>query len=270
MRRLFGLFLAVFVLGFGAPLAAQVTPPQTMPGPSIPGATQRQAAPKTYGGSVESRLLVPAVAFLPQSSGEAYNGFNLRYVTTNNLYGLLAPLQLPSGAKVVSLELDYYDGAAAGAEYVTLAACPLQNGGCFYYPTVGDGPGDCNIAGYVCSGTANAPGLGSFHDTLIANDGVTIDNSTNAYLLFAYNTTTDGFTQLAGVAVGYVLQVSPPPATADFTDVPTSHPFFQFIEALYHSGITAGCGGGNFCPNSPLTRGQMAVFLAKALGLQFP
>ena len=64
--------------------------------------------------------------------------------------------------------------------------------------------------------------------------------------------------------------VSPPPASADFGDVPTSSPQFQFIEALYQSGITAGCGGGNYCPNSPLTRGQMAVFLAKALGLHWP
>jgi hypothetical protein len=35
------------------------------------------------------------------------------------------------------------------------------------------------------------------------------------------------------------------------------------------SGITAGCGGGNYCPDAPLTRGQMAVFLSKGLGLHF-
>jgi len=52
--------------------------------------------------------------------------------------------------------------------------------------------------------------------------------------------------------------------------VPTSSPQFQFIEALYASGVTAGCGSGNYCPDAPLTRGQMAVFLAKALGLQWP
>lgn len=61
--------------------------------------------------------------------------------------------------------------------------------------------------------------------------------------------------------------VSPAPATATFNDVPVSHPFFRYIEALAASGITAGCGSGNFCPNSPVSRGQMAVFLAKALGL---
>jgi hypothetical protein len=65
-------------------------------------------------------------------------------------------------------------------------------------------------------------------------------------------------------------QVSPPPATATFADVPPDHPFFQYVEALSKSGITGGCGNGNFCPSSPLTRGQMAVFLSKALGLQWP
>jgi hypothetical protein len=47
-------------------------------------------------------------------------------------------------------------------------------------------------------------------------------------------------------------------------------PFFQFIEALYASGITGGCGAGNYCPDNPVTRGQMAVFLAKALGPLLP
>lgn len=65
------------------------------------------------------------------------------------------------------------------------------------------------------------------------------------------------------------LPVSPAPPTASFNDVPTSHPFFQYIEALYASGITAGCQAGPplYCPAAALTRGQMAVFLAKALGL---
>jgi hypothetical protein len=64
--------------------------------------------------------------------------------------------------------------------------------------------------------------------------------------------------------------VSDPPGTATFNDVPTSHPFFQFIEALNAAGITGGCGNGNYCPDGPVTRGQMAVFLSKALGLHWP
>jgi len=74
----------------------------------------------------------------------------------------------------------------------------------------------------------------------------------------------------SSVRLHYMLQVSPAPGTATFGDVPTDHPFFQFVEALAASGITAGCGSGNYCPDQPLTRGQMAVFLSKALGLHFP
>ena len=76
--------------------------------------------------------------------------------------------------------------------------------------------------------------------------------------------------RLRAVRLLYRRQVSPAPGAATFNDVPTSHPFFQFVEALSASGITAGCGTGIYCPDSPLTRGQMAVFLAKALGLHWP
>jgi hypothetical protein len=60
-----------------------------------------------------------------------------------------------------------------------------------------------------------------------------------------------GDTRFAAVRFFYRLQVSPAPAVAIFADVPTSHPFFQFVEALVASGITAGCAGGNFCPDAP-------------------
>ena len=80
----------------------------------------------------------------------------------------------------------------------------------------------------------------------------------------------DGSMKFNNVFLSYNRRVSPAPVTATFGDVPASHPFFQFIEALSASGITGGCGNGNFCPDQPLTRGQMAVFLAKALGLHWP
>ncbi|MFY9552836.1 MAG: S-layer homology domain-containing protein [Thermoanaerobaculia bacterium] len=53
--------------------------------------------------------------------------------------------------------------------------------------------------------------------------------------------------------------------------MPTSHPLFRYVEALRASGITAGRNAMPplYCPDSPLTRGQMAVFLANALGLRW-
>ena len=49
-----------------------------------------------------------------------------------------------------------------------------------------------------------------------------------------------------------------------FPDVPTSHPFYAFIETLFHDGVTGGCGAGDFCPDNAATRAQMSVFLLKS------
>jgi hypothetical protein len=49
-----------------------------------------------------------------------------------------------------------------------------------------------------------------------------------------------------------------------FTDVPTAHPFYRFVETLLHAGVTAGCGGTSYCPDGSTTREQMAVFLLRA------
>ena len=59
----------------------------------------------------------------------------------------------------------------------------------------------------------------------------------------------------------------PPPCTpGTFPDVACpSNPFAPWIEELFEQGITGGCGNGNYCPNNPVTRQQMAVFLLKAL-----
>ena len=74
---------------------------------------------------------------------------------------------------------------------------------------------------------------------------------------------------IAGVGLGSRLQVSQPPGQPTFLDVPANDPGYAFIEALSASGITAGCGGSKFCPDAVLTRRQMAVFLAKSLGLSW-
>ena len=50
----------------------------------------------------------------------------------------------------------------------------------------------------------------------------------------------------------------------DFLDVPPAHPFHDFVDTIARLGVTAGCGDGVYCPGSPNTRAQMAVFLLKA------
>ena len=58
----------------------------------------------------------------------------------------------------------------------------------------------------------------------------------------------------------------PPPATGTmFLDVPADAFAADWIEELASLGVTAGCGNGNYCPGTPVTRAQMAVFLLKTL-----
>lgn len=47
----------------------------------------------------------------------------------------------------------------------------------------------------------------------------------------------------------------------EFTDVPDSSPFHSFVSWLVGRGFTGGCAPGLFCPNDPVTRGQLSVFL---------
>ena len=53
-----------------------------------------------------------------------------------------------------------------------------------------------------------------------------------------------------------------------FADAPPTHRFFRYIETLYRAGITRGCSLSplEFCPQDYVTRGEMAVFLERAMG----
>ena len=56
----------------------------------------------------------------------------------------------------------------------------------------------------------------------------------------------------------------PPAATGTvFTDVPLGSFAADWIEQLASEGVTAGCGGGNYCPDATITRAQMAIFLLR-------
>ena len=57
---------------------------------------------------------------------------------------------------------------------------------------------------------------------------------------------------------------------AAFLDVPSNYPFYNYIGKLSARGVTLGCGGSNYCPESPVTREQMAAFIIRALGMPNP
>ena len=117
-------------------------------------------------------------------------------------------------------------------------------------------------------GSGSTSGTGQTSIT-ISGLSETIANHFHYYNLRIYTESGTPTNQFRGIWLRTWRQISPAPASATFNDVSTGHPFFQHIEALADSGITAGCGGGNYCPDDSLTRGQMAVFLSKALGLHW-
>jgi CO dehydrogenase nickel-insertion accessory protein CooC1 len=63
----------------------------------------------------------------------------------------------------------------------------------------------------------------------------------------------------------------PWPTQQRFNDVPISgqnqNQFANFIDRMAFLEIWPGCGSGNYCPASPLTRRQMAHILVRAFGI---
>lgn len=63
-----------------------------------------------------------------------------------------------------------------------------------------------------------------------------------------------------GLAAGQAVPSTP---VRYFTDVPSDHPYFAFIQKMRDLGITAGCSATSYCPDALTTRGQMATFLIR-------
>lgn len=162
------------------------------------------------------------------------------------------PVHLPSGAIITSIKVNYFD---------TYAGNPVV-----IFRRIDAAGGQFAVANFTF------PVFNGGNATLISTFAHTVNNLGFSYVLLATLTRDpSGFTGIYGFEISYHLQVSPAPATATFpNDVPTNHPFFRFVEAMAASGLTGGCSAGSFCPDTPVTRGQLAVFLAVALGLHFP
>jgi S-layer homology domain len=209
----------------------------------------------TYGVDSTSIVVVSAWEMEPFESQTTWSASKLnayRYLTSAG--ALFGSVHAPQGASLLSIELDACD--TSGTEGVGASFARIDSSGftTLAFVNTGDGP---------------TPGCARFAADLTAGPE-TVDNMLYQYIVSAQNGTFTGTTTIGAMRIVYRLQVSPAPGQATFNDVPTSDPAFQFVEALAASGITAGCGGGNYCPDASLTRRQMAVFLAKALGLHWP
>jgi hypothetical protein len=221
-------------------------------------------------GALDQGLVIGAAAFTGETQPGSLNpGDGYLYMIGPSTF--VAPVILPDGAQITQLCL-YSTNFKPGATLdLVVQAVKLAPGG--LSPGVVTIPGTSVTADYssgydfVCSG----PIAYTFHDDADV-DGDGIPEHIAHRLAVTFSALSDGSLGLGGVRIAWHRQISPPPATATFGDVPTSHPFYQFIEALAASGITGGCNAAPplYCPTASLTRGQMAVFLAKALGMHWP
>ncbi len=173
-------------------------------------------------------------------------------------------IHLPTGALFDGVTIFYFDADASA------------NMDCNVYRMTGTSATGLATALLLADSTQGSTGYQGGYHALAAPETVrNVDpesGNTNMYLVdfnFGPSGTATAL-RFGGVTAWYRLQISPAPATASFSDVPTGYWAFRHIEALAASGITAGCGAGNFCPESTVTRAEMAVFLAKALGLHWP
>ena len=232
----------------------------------LEGVQSDGAAPQSvpaYGVTALTSIALVSHAFHPVDSNFtfAYNvaGNNLTLYRTGGVatYWMEAPITLPNGSQIEAVEFRFCDTNASAAFASFLNIMDKSGAGAINQPAM------------VTSTNAETPGC--INRTFTPASPIPIDNENKSYgLEVNLGTVTDASIGLSQARVYYRLNVSPDPAGATFGDVPVGHPFHRFIEALAAAGITGGCGGGNYCPNNPVTRGQMAVFLSVALGLHFP
>jgi hypothetical protein len=224
---------------------------------------RKPGPPVDFGTTQETFVSIGEWEFAPVSSDQPYADLGvaqsnlLRYSTLAG-GGFLAPVRVPDGAILTSVTFHLCDGSSTAQHWGAALATAANLDGSFA------------IVGSQLNSVSNVANPCAAYTEDLTPFNVVADSQSSRIVLIAATLATNASNALAGATVGYKLRVSPAPGTATFNDVPTNHPFFQYIEALAKSGITGGCGSGNYCPDAPVTRGQMAVFLAKGLGLQFP
>lgn len=247
------------------------------PAPVHEGITAAPAGSTTQAALVAARRNAPGVPFdptccnilqIPASSFNAFNstwtqrgiiapGYYYPVSTTSFVFGD-APVTLPEHAVIEYLDLYYDDPDPANDISATL----------FEFTGSTDPiPAPTEVTSVSSSGSGGKGYAPSPQIAFTVNNNVQYGGGGQLVVevyIPSFASTDLGF---KGVDIWWKPQVSPAPVNADFADVPTSNPYYQFIEALYASAITAGCGGGNFCPDRNITRKEVATWMAKALGL---
>lgn len=262
------LFAGCFALASHA--SAQLLPHGARPDPAAQRAAREaqqalRQSPDQFGILCCQILQIPSSSFNPtETLIGGYTNWGNGYVAPQggqSYAAMWASVALPSGVALDYLDLYYYDSDAVEDICAELHA--------FRGPTFGGDPPSDSVLATTCSSGNAGYGYATIGVSETISNDVYYNSGAADYVVLVYDSAPTGLLQFKAVDIWWHRQVSPAPGAATFNDVPTNHPFFQFIQALSASGITVGCQASPplYCPDAPLTRKQMAAFLSKALGL---
>jgi len=213
-------------------------------------------------GSEQQVLWVDALDFRNQNAGdplELQSAQPFQYYEAPTGGGFVAPLSLPAGARLEGLRCYLYDNANASKIQVM-----LENPGLYLPDHTSAGGGSISFVAVTGDGGYQERTAVPFTHT------VRYQESADVHRIYRLRMFYYAGDRIRGCEIRWRRQVPAPSDDPVFDDVGVGNAQRAYIEALAASGITAGCGAANYCPDAPVTRGQLAVLLAKALGLHWP
>ena len=101
-------------------------------------------------------------------------------------------------------------------------------------------------------------------------------NAVSSCLALRYTVSNGSATPVLAATCAPVATATAVARAQTFADVPLTHPYYPYVQALYQAGYTAGiapqCASEpmQFCANAPLNRDVAAYMLARAKNLTLP
>lgn len=268
MRRSFDRVVVLAIVGLFAVTGVAVAQDETLSqteldfvANAVPGADEAPFVPTGLGvpGSPDWGIaqmiwyVVPAGSCTETENQDYVSAFGWYRGTGTGSYRLWdCPMEFPSGSLIYVMGAEVDDSDPSG--YVGLSVRRYDLFAISYTTVLSEN-----------TSTPGTPGK-HYHGAFFPD--LTIDNHMNAYIA-RVRTEEGSTTQWRSLYFGVKLQISPAPAVATFPDVAPGFWAFQEIEALAASEITTGFPDGTYRPFEPVTRAQMATFLARALGLHW-
>ena len=208
---------------------------------------EERVEPDDFGTASWAVTFIPASEFVQRGSGTfLYSGGGYIYATGGTT-AWWAPVHIPNGVDIYAVRLYFYDGSGSNWQWF--------------------------LTRYTGSNTTqdlgNASSSGSPGFTSGTFDPVHIVDNRFGYVVNAFQGAFGNTMRLRGARISWLRFISAGGAQI-FDDV-DGGPFYSAINNMARAGITQGCpsppGLNNYCPNQAVTRGQMAAFIARSLGL---